>query len=285
MRTNDKALLKAAARYLTTIVVLAGVLRSLALEAFDIPTVSMLPTLQVGDHLFINKLDYGPLLPGTQSRLYNHLPPQRGDVIVFTAPTPDDEGKFRTLIKRVIALPGDLLELQGGHPRINGWTVPSCRVGFYDPAPRPGKRQRRGELFVEFLGSSAYLAAYDLHSLRGQSLGPYRIEPNEVWVQGDNRDDSRDSRAWRTAADGQLGVGVPFNRIKGRARWIWFPPSRFGLDVMGAPQLPADADASLKARIVRCLDNRPLRDATYPPTRSPTQTQSRPSEQKRHRQE
>ncbi|MCU0658856.1 MAG: signal peptidase I, partial [Polyangiaceae bacterium] len=102
-------------------VAVALLLRVFLVEAFKIPSGSMIPTLQVGDHIFVNKLAYGPLVPWARTRLFPRMPPRRGDVIVFEFP----ENREQDFIKRVIAIPGDKLEVRDSHPYLNGWRVPS----------------------------------------------------------------------------------------------------------------------------------------------------------------
>ena len=113
-------------------VAVALLLRAFVVEAFKIPSGSMLPTLQIQDHIFVNKFIYGPEIPFTHTRLFANLPPKRGDVMVFIYPDPNPDNPRQDFIKRVIALPGDTLEADGGHPIINGWKVPSCDVGPYE---------------------------------------------------------------------------------------------------------------------------------------------------------
>jgi signal peptidase I len=238
-------------------------LRALIVEAFKIPSGSMKPTLQIGDHIFVNKFVYGPKLPLLDRRVFTSLPPERGDVMVFEYPDINPRNERQDFIKRVIALPGDTLEVDSGHPIINGWRVPNCRVGkyVYDESDVLGPHS--GELFVEYLGETAYLAVYD-DNFYAQRQGPYRVAEGEVWVLGDNRHNSSDSRAWQRA-DGQRGAGVPFDNIKGRAMIVWWPPSRMLVHVMGDPQLPGGAAPELTAALERCLANRPPLDQTVPP--------------------
>jgi signal peptidase I len=243
--------------------IVALLLRALIVEAFKIPSGSMKPTLQIGDHIFVNKFEYGPKLPLLDRRVFSDLPPARGDVMVFEYPDINPRNERQDFIKRVIALPGDTLEVDSGHPIINGWRVPSCRVGkyVYDESDVLGPHS--GELFVEYLGETAYLAVYD-DNFYAQRQGPYRVAQGEVWVLGDNRHNSSDSRAWQRA-DGQRGAGVPFDSIKGRAMIVWWPPSRMLVHVMGEPQLPDGAAPELTAALERCLANRPPLDQTVPP--------------------
>ncbi len=199
--------------YAESILVAVGVallLRAFVVEAFKIPSGSMLPTLQLQDHIFVNKLAYGPSVPFTGVRLFSDMPPHRGDIMVFEEPYPMMGKTPEDFIKRVIALPGDKLEVIGGHPVINDWTVPTCEVGEYEfrdnePRPKPAK------LFVEYLGEYAYFTQFD-EERRGDDKreGPYFVKPGEVWVLGDNRFNSADSRAWNAGRGG----GVPYANIK-----------------------------------------------------------------------
>ena len=109
------------------------------------------PTLVIGDHVFVSKLAYGPLLPGTSARLYSRLPPRRADVMVFKFP----ENMEQDFVKRAIALPGDRLEVINGRPILNGWLVPHCHVGKLQI------ESRQSELYVEFLEERSYLTLYD----------------------------------------------------------------------------------------------------------------------------
>ena len=242
--------------YLESIFVAIAValcLRAFVVEAFKIPSGSMIPTLQVGDHIFVNKFTYGPAIPYTRTRLFASMPPDRGDVMVFAFP----EHPEQDFIKRVIALPGDKLEARGGHPILNGWEVPSCFVGLYtytEGEPIPSKHE--GDLFVEFLGDEAYLTLYDRYAGGlNDYQGPYIVKPGEVYVMGDNRNNSHDSRMWF----GGQGGGVPFENIKGRALFVWL-----GAPVMGKPRLPPDMKG-LEPGLDKCFRERPSLDKTSPP--------------------
>jgi signal peptidase I len=262
-------------------VAVALVLRAFVVEAFKIPSGSMIPTLMIGDHIFVNKFTYGPLVPWTDSRLFSQLPPQRGDVIVFRFP----EKKEQDFIKRAVAIPGDTLEAIDGRPVINGWLAPHCYAGPYQ---YDGKT---AELYVEFLGDRSFLTLYDnklddvpcrtnadceggraCRGVCGRLEGPFKVQPNEVWVMGDNRNNSHDSRSWR----GGLGGGVPFEYIKGRAMFVWMSfgsgggiaQDRLLVNVMGRPKLPGGHEQALGPGVERCMANRPsLADSTPPQQR------------------
>ncbi|MDB4944865.1 MAG: Signal peptidase [Labilithrix sp.] len=254
-------------------IAVAMALRAFVVEAFKIPSGSMIPTLQVGDHIFVNKFTYGPAIPWTHQRLWSRMPPDRGDVMVFAYP----EHPEQDFIKRVIAQPGDKLEARGGHPIINGWEVPSCYAGIYAYTEVQEGRQEvshhEGELFVEFLEDEAYLTLYDRNTVPTDYQGPFYVKPNEVYVMGDNRNNSHDSRVWW----GMQGGGVPFENIKGRALFVWLSVadtmdwSRIFAPVMGRPPgkgpfgaLPATMK-SVEAGIDKCLRARPPLDRTHPP--------------------
>lgn len=264
-------------------VAVALLLRAFVVEAFKIPSGSMIPTLMIGDHIFVNKFTYGPLVPWTDKRLFSRLPPQRGDVMVFKFP----ENKEQDFIKRVIAAPGDTLEAIDGRPIINGWLVPHCYVG-------PFKYENHiAELFIEHLEDKSYFTLFDANpdeqtcssndecgaglackaGLCGIHQGPFKVAPEEAWVMGDNRNNSHDSRSWR----GGLGAGVPFENIKGRAMFVWmsFGPGggiaqdRLFVNVLGHPKLPGAQEAVLQAGVDKCMAERPPVAQTTPPRPAP----------------
>jgi signal peptidase I len=257
--------------YVESIAVAIGVallLRAFVIEAFKIPSGSMLPTLQIQDHIFVNKLAYGPLVPFTSYRLFNRLPPARADVMVFIYPDTNPDAPQQDFIKRVIALPGDTLAVEDGHPIINGWKVPSCHVGEYTYSEGADSPIKRGDLFVEFLGERAYLTQYEDNRRDGRQ-GPYHVKPGETWVLGDNRNNSMDSRAW----NGNRGAGVPDANIKGRAMFVWWGVAmdRLFMNVLGTPRLPKGAPAEIVAGINSCLAKRPPLSETTPPPPSAAQ--------------
>jgi signal peptidase I len=242
----------------------ALVLRTFAFEAFKIPTSSMVPTLMVGDHIFVNKFSYGPTIPFLNKRVFSNMPPDRGDVMVFRFPERPDQD----FIKRVIALPGDTLEAKNGHPWINGWEVPSCFAGVYTYSDAETAVKHEADLFVEYLGDEAFFTLYDhAQGMFPETQGPFVVKPDEVMVMGDNRRNSHDSRFWNAGQGG----GVPYNNIKGRALIVWLSFteskmdwSRIGAPVMGRPKVPP-AMASLGPAVEKCMRERPPIDKTTPP--------------------
>jgi len=245
-------------------VAVAFALRTFVIEAFKIPSGSMIPSLMVGDHIFVNKFSYGPGIPYTASRLWTNMPPRRGDVIVFAFP----EHPEQDFIKRVVAIPGDVLEAKKGHPVINGWTLPSCLVGPWNYVESDGMAiAHDGDLYVEFLGAESFLTFYDRATAVNipEYQGPFVAKPGEVWVMGDNRNNSHDSRMWFAGQGG----GVPFANIRGRALFVWLSVSDAGIDlsregvpVMGPPRLPPTA-IKLAPALAACMKQRPA--VTTPP--------------------
>lgn len=155
-------------------VVLALIIRTFLFQAFKIPSGSMLDTLLIGDHLLVNKFIYGTQLPFTDDRYLVVRKPERGDVIVFEFP--EDEGKSyfnrRDFIKRVIGLPGDIIEVKAKQVYVNGqpFTVP--QEVHKDPEVIPSVASPR------------------------DFVGPIKVPEGSYFVMGDNRDYSYDSRFW-----------------------------------------------------------------------------------------
>lgn len=262
--------------YVESIAVAVGVallLRTFVVEAFKIPSGSMLPTLQIQDHIFVNKLAYGPAVPYTNVRLFNSLPPARGDVMVFEYPDPNPDNERQDFIKRVIAIEGDTLTVDEGHPSINGWPIPNCLIGDYDYHEGTDPSIKTSKLYMEFLGSYAYLTQFEIERGSEAHQGPYKVQRGETWVMGDNRNNSSDSRAW----NGGRGGGVPDANIKGRAMFVWLSFGsdggvtwdRLATNVLGKPRLPKGAPQKLLDGIEKCLRERPPASQTLPPPPSP----------------
>jgi len=227
-------------------------IRTHIVEAFKIPGGSMAPALFPGDHIVVDKTAVGSSAPL----------PARGEVIVFEYPDPDPDHPRVDYLKRVVGVGGDRVVVQGGHPIINGWRVPSCLVGTF---PLPGAElPDEGELHVEFLGKHSYLTWYQADSGTDEE-GPYKVPPGQVFVLGDNRWNSSDSRSWNYGR----GASLPAENIKGRALSVWLSFDqgaiawdRIGLTLGAPPRVPG-APTEMREGIARCLAN--PRAETLPP--------------------
>ena len=174
-------------------ILLALFIRTFVVQAFKIPSGSMKPTLLVGDHILVNKFLYGIKIPFTNKTLIPVSEPKRGDVIVFIYPV-DPEKDF---IKRVIGLPGDTVEISGEKVLINGKPYHD-EHGFYSK-----------------IGSAAAQMGKAGH------FGPVMVPKDHLFVMGDNRNHSYDSRFWGF---------VPLSSVKGKAfiiYWSWPHWKRF----------------------------------------------------------
>ncbi len=219
---------------------LAGLLRTLVLEPFNVPSDSMLPTLAAGDYLIVAKWPYGigpyspPLgLPGPAARL-GGAPPRRGDVVVFKTPR-DNRTDF---IKRVVGLPGDRVRMTGGQLEINGDRVPKVRDGDFVLGVASGTPCRGGRTVRTARGTDCHYPRF-IETIAGrrfavldQTVGDARddtplvtVPAGYVFVVGDNRDDSADSRV--SIADGGVGL-VPAANLIGRAEVIFLSLARGG---------------------------------------------------------
>lgn len=177
--------------------------RSFLYEPYRIPSGSMKPTLEIGDFIFVNKFAYGLRLPVTNTRIVEIGSPERGDVVVFKLPS-NSRANF---IKRLIGLPGDVIEYRDKRLSINGQPIEVSAPVPLDPGSPFSVRKAE-----EILGA----ARHDVYFLPGQRgrEGSYTVPPGHYFVMGDNRDNSRDSR--------YLGVGyIPEDRLVGRAERIW----------------------------------------------------------------
>jgi signal peptidase I len=263
-------------------ILIALALRAFVIEAFKIPSSSMYPTLEIGDHIFVNKFIYGLRIPYTQIKFFEFRKPHRGEVIVFQYPCDMD----RDYIKRVVAVAGDTVEVRCNVVYVNGkanpstmvqdgehcsyndhdedtdvWKMRSCsryrevvdghRVhdtfhdaerplrdaavakgeqisGFHD-FPSPGMHivptcseaaepHKGGAQVEQVKGTLIELKPPSTAGACEQQL-QYKVPPGHVFVMGDNRDNSNDSRYWGS---------VPLDNIKGKALFIWLSYEHWG---------------------------------------------------------
>jgi signal peptidase I len=206
-QVRQPALFEYAASFLPVLAIVL-VLRSFLVEPFQIPSASMVPTLEVGDFILVNKFTYGLRLPVVGTKVLALGEPQRGDVMVFFPP--NDKRYF---IKRVIGLPGDRIEIRNKVLTINGEPAPQSLLAEL-PAGRPSYQLRKEDL----LGVE-HTVRTELYKPRGRTPLGYdpdnlslTVAPGYYFMMGDNRDNSSDSRFW-----GQ----VPEQNVVGKAFAIW----------------------------------------------------------------
>jgi signal peptidase I len=252
-------------RSLLLFVLAAWLLRSVIVAPFSIPSGSMLPTMAIGDHLFVHKWPYGiskfsfPFqFPRFQGRLFANLP-KRGDIVVFRPPGQEDVD----FVKRVIGLPGDTIAVSGGKVSLNGKPLTRESVGMMaiavsenspcrvvsgaTPMVRPNSDGGRDCLYPAFRetlpGGRSYLTLDQVDTSPGDEFTATTVPAGHVFMMGDNRDDSLDSRF--SPFVGGVGL-VPIENLVGRASrrywstdgsaelakpWTWFSalrPSRIG---------------------------------------------------------
>lgn len=192
------------ARSFFPVLLIVLVLRSFLFEPYQIPSESMVPTLQVGDFILVNKYAYGLRLPVLGTKVMSVGDPQRGDVMVFVPPHDP-----RYFIKRVVGLPGDTIEYENKELRING--EPVLQI-FEDEFPRldSDNNLERVRQSLERLGEVDHL----IYTSPGSRGGNRRwvVPEGHYFMMGDNRDRSDDSRRWGF---------VPDENVVGKAFAIW----------------------------------------------------------------
>jgi len=185
--------------YLEPIVVailIALFIRTFIVQAFKIPSSSMEPTLQVGDHLLVNKFIYGIKVPFVDSKYLQFRNPQRGDIIVFIYP----KDRSKDFIKRIIGTEGEKVEIIHNQLYINDKLIDDP-WGHYDERSQSAKYLQSMEKF-----------------------GPIIVPKESLFVLGDNRDNSQDSRYWGY---------VSLNEVKGKAFIIYFSWDRYAQNLFG----------------------------------------------------
>ncbi len=252
---------KSAARdfveFLVKLMIGVVLIRSLVVQTFSIPSESMLPRLMVGDYLLVEKWPYGfsrysfpfapPLFAG---RVMARLP-ERGDVVVFKAPP----GNHTDYIKRVIGLPGDSIQVRGGQVFLNGRAVPKQRIDDFVATVTPnspcfapefseaaadGSTRCRYPRFRETLPGGRRYDVLDIGATDADDTGVFIVPADHLFMMGDDRDRSADSR-FSAIEGGGIGM-VPVENLVGRAwlsvfstdgsavwyfPWTWFSATRW----------------------------------------------------------
>jgi len=219
----------------------ALLIRAILIEPFRIPSGSMLPTLQIGDQIFVNKFIYGVHIPWANVVPFVIVrPPRAGDVIVFENPVTGED-----YIKRVVGVPGDVLEFREDGVRVNGHVIPAeleqTRVSVWEKDDG-NWYQEFPQLWREHLGGGTHEILLNERKHQEQPGGLHRVPPRSVLVMGDNRDNSTDSRFGLSPSGPRRVVFVPYGNIKGKAMIIWLSLSHGGLlsDLFGGTGLRAD---------------------------------------------
>ncbi len=250
--------------FLLKLAVIVFVFRSFLFAPFSIPSESMLPRLLIGDYLFVLKPAYGFSrwsLPWGEPGVPGHVrwaTPSRGDVVVFRGP----HGEDHDVIKRVIGLPGDTVQMRHGQVILNGQAIPKVRMADFvlplspnygaDKCAAPfqstdaGRPVCRYPQYRETLPGGRSYQVLDQGTVPADDTQVYSVPANDVFLMGDNRDNSADSRfpAPDDALPGeQAGMGfVPLDHVEGRALvgffstdgsaqwllpWTWFSAARW----------------------------------------------------------
>jgi signal peptidase I len=168
-------------------ILIALFIRTFVVQAFKIPSGSMKPTLQIGDHILVSKFIYGVKIPFIRKTLAPITDPKRGDIVVFIYP----EDRSKDFIKRVVGVGGDTIEIRNKKIFLNGLPLNDPHAVYSDDFILPGSIQPR------------------------DNLGPINVPTGSIFVMGDNRDQSYDSRFWGF---------VPLKDVMGKAfiiYWSW----------------------------------------------------------------
>lgn len=212
------------ARSFFPVLLLVVFLRSFVAEPFRIPSGSMMPTLEVGDFILVNKFAYGIRLPVLRTKLFDTGEPKRGDVFVFRYP----EKPWQNYIKRVIGLPGDRIRWQADKLIINGKQIPHEEVGLYTAVDQHGRKLDARHLVEDLLGVKHDIILYQTNEpldgrpmlvdgghfpmVEGSTDREIVVPEGKYFAMGDNRFGSSDSRSWGF---------VPEENLVGKAMFVW----------------------------------------------------------------
>lgn len=194
-------------------VLIAFAIRWAFVEAYVIPSGSMLPTLLLNDHIFVDKFTYGIRIPFSKNWIKKFRTPDPGEIVIFKYPV--DESTF--FIKRVIGTPGDKITWDGNQLTINGKiapTQPHPDANYYfNLVPEEDFREGKEyyKVFEEKVGEYKH-PIFVMDGVPHRTITELEVPPDALFVMGDNRDQSNDSRGWGF---------VPMDNILGRAMFVW----------------------------------------------------------------
>lgn len=209
-------------RPLGTIFIIMGLFRLAVLDWFDVPSGSMEPTIMTGDRIFVNKSAFGLRVPFTKETwIAQWGTPNRGDIVVCYSP---DEGDEVRLVKRIVAVPGDSIELRDGIIYIDGVET---SVAPIDATEFPAMEQveaSKMEFFIEIVGEKSHPIMLEPKKPQLRNITPFVVPEDSYVIIGDNRDGSKDSRGWNEARalPGRTLEVMPIDRIQGRAFRVAF---------------------------------------------------------------
>lgn len=201
-----KLVLREYVESLVIAVILAVILRTFVFTAYKIPSESMLPNLVVGDFIFAYKLPYGVDLPLVGKKWWTGQIPERGAIVVFKHP----KDKTVSYVKRVVGLPGDRVEIRAGKVLINDQEAQMVEI-LPDAPIKSANGLSEYQLYVEKYSEQTHA----IMIAKGEPVdnyGPILVPPDNIFVLGDNRSSSDDSRYWGT---------VPMESVEGQVFMIW----------------------------------------------------------------
>lgn len=199
------------ARSFFPVLLLVFLLRGFVAEPFRIPSGSMYPTLEVGDFILVNKFSYGLRLPVLRNKVMDVGDPQRGDIVVFKYPLDPQQ----SYIKRLVGLPGDIIQYRDATLYINGQKLDQSVVGEFEYRDREGRWHTTTE-FEQIIPTGAEAGEtavkYGILQDRRGASGGWKVPPGQYFMMGDNRGNSADSRVWGF---------LPDQNIVGKAFFVW----------------------------------------------------------------